>query len=119
MIEARLSRRCKSNVCSRVLHVQRVSSCLLVDGPIMARSDDDPSAAPTPHASAALHQIADALGTSVETFFPRSQPENEAVNAEELLRLWADLPDAQARRRVLSQLRFEVERHRLNRGPRR
>ena len=83
----------------------------------MIRRDDDPSERSVTQASAALRQIAEALGSPVETFFPRSEPENEVVSAEELLRLWADLPDAQARRRVLSQLRFEVERHRLNRGP--
>jgi len=78
----------------------------------MIRRDDDPSDRPGARAGIALRQIADALGTPIETFFQQSQPVSEAISVEELLRLWADLPDVQARRRVLSQLRFEVERHR-------
>ena len=78
----------------------------------MTRRDDDPSDRPITRADTALRQIADALGSPVETFFTPSQPEGEVVGSEELLRLWAELPDVQARRRVLSQLRFEVERHR-------
>lgn len=80
----------------------------------MTRRDDDPSDRPVTRAGTALRQIADALGSPVETFFQQSLPEREAVSAEDLLRLWAELPDAQARRRVLAQLRFEVERHRSN-----
>lgn len=78
----------------------------------MIRRDDDPSDRPGARAAVALHQIAKALGSPIEMFFLQLQPENEAISAEELLRLWTDLPDAQARRRVLSQLRFEVDRHR-------
>lgn len=76
----------------------------------MTRRDDDPSDRPGTGAAAALHHIAEALGCSPETFFQQAEPESDLTSAKELLRLWADLPDSQARRRILSQIRWEVER---------
>lgn len=78
----------------------------------MTRRDDDLSDRPDARAIVALHRIAEALGSPVETFLQQPQSLNEISSTEELLRLWGDLPDAQARRRILSQLRFELERDR-------
>ena len=78
----------------------------------MTRRDDDPSERPSARSAIALSRIAEALGTPVETFRRHPSAEGGTESAQELLRLWSDLPDTQARHRMLSQLRFEVERHR-------
>lgn len=78
----------------------------------MTRRDDDPSDRPGTRAAAALHHIAEALGCPPETFFRQAEPESGLTSAKELLCLWAELSDTQARRRILSQIRWEVERGR-------
>ena len=78
----------------------------------MTRRDDDPSERLGARSAIALSRIAEALGRPVETFLRQPSAQGDTESAQELLRLWSDLPDIHARHRVLSQLRFEVERHR-------
>lgn len=78
----------------------------------MTCRDDDPSERLGARSAIALSRIAEALGTPVETFLRQPSAKGHTESAQELLRLWLDLPDLQARHHVLSQLRFEVERHR-------
>ena len=79
----------------------------------MMRRNGDPSERPSARSAIALNRIAEALGRPVETFLRQPSAKGDTESARELLRLWSDLPDPQARHRVLSQLRFEVERYRL------
>jgi hypothetical protein len=77
----------------------------------MIPSDNDPSDRPKGRTAAALHQIANALGCSVDVFFEKSSIVSGTESADELIRLWNELPDTQARRRILAQIRREVDRH--------
>lgn len=74
--------------------------------------DDDPSDQANGRADAALRRVANALGYPVEAFFREAAPTDAIGDASELLQLWAELLDPEARQRILAQLRSEVDRRR-------
>jgi hypothetical protein len=78
----------------------------------MMRSDDDPRDPLEGRTATALHRIANDLGCSVDVFFEQSPVAASGPEGTyKLLRLWNELPDTQARRRILAQIRGEVDRH--------
>ena len=71
----------------------------------MPNSSDD-------HTAAVLQRLAEAVGCSVEAFTQPEPPEDAAAGAYELLQLWAEIPDLQARQRLIAQAQREAERYR-------
>lgn len=61
-------------------------------------------------ASTTLRRLAALLERPVETFFQPLRPEDPFEGALELLWLWGEITDAQARRRVLSLAQREAGR---------
>lgn len=62
------------------------------------------------HTAAVLQRLAEAVGCSVEAFTQSYPPEDATAGAYELLRLWAEIPDVQARQRLIAQAQREAER---------
>ena len=64
------------------------------------------------HTAAVLQRLAEAVGCSVEAFTQSYPLEDATAGAYELLRLWAEIPDLQARQRLIAQAQREAERYR-------
>ena len=62
------------------------------------------------HTVAVLRRLAEAVGCSVEAFTQPYPLEDATAGAYELLQLWAEIPDLQARQRLLAQARREAKR---------